>query len=198
MKIEQAIEELNKVKKRNFSQSYDLVISIRNIDLKKPENRFSKEVFLPHGRGKEIEVGIISDSIPNAVLDKGALNSIDKKKIREITSKYEFFVCEAPLMPLVGKVLGRYLAPKGRMPKMLPPGRDHKPVIEELKKSVRIRVRDSPTIQVAVGTEKMPPEQIKENVRKVVDELKKTLPGKATIKDAYIKLTMTPAIRIEV
>ena len=72
MKIEQALEELNKVKKRNFSQSYDLVISIRNIDLKKPENRFSKEVFLPHGRGKEIEVGIISDSIPNAALDKNS------------------------------------------------------------------------------------------------------------------------------
>src|SRR3989344_2423185 len=79
MKIEQAIEELKKSKKRNFSQTYDMIVILRNLDLKKPENRFSKEVLLPHGRGKDVEVGIISDSIPQAILNKDSLNNIDKK-----------------------------------------------------------------------------------------------------------------------
>ena len=36
-------------KPRNFTQSVDVVITIKDLDVKKPENRIEEEVFLPNG-----------------------------------------------------------------------------------------------------------------------------------------------------
>lgn len=198
MKLDEALKALSEAPKRNFVQSYDLIVALKNIDLKKPENKFSKDIILPHGRGKEINVGIISDKIEGA-LTKTDVETIDKKGVRELTKKYEFFLCEAPLMPLVGKTLGKYLGPKGKMPKLLPPNTDPAAMVEEAKKSVRIRVRDSPVVQVAVGTEAMTQSQVKENVEKVMEELKKTLPkGVSQIKVVMLKLTMNKPVKVDV
>jgi len=86
--------------------------------------------------------------------------------------------------------LGRYLGPTGKMPKPLPPGADPKIVAEGLSKSVRIRIKDSPNIQCAVGTESMSNEQILDNSKRVIEEIKKALPAKAQVRNAYFKLTM--------
>jgi large subunit ribosomal protein L1 len=141
MRLDEAIKQLRESKKRKFSQTFDLIINLGNIDLKKPENKFSKNIILPHGRGKDIGVSIISDRIANAIT-KIELEKMSKDKIKELVDKHEFFICEAPLMPLVGKILGRYLGPKGKMPTILPPGADPKKLVEDAKKSVRIKVRD--------------------------------------------------------
>ncbi|MEM7819547.1 MAG: 50S ribosomal protein L1 [Candidatus Aenigmatarchaeota archaeon] len=184
-------------KKRNFIQSFDLIVTLKNIDTKKPENKFSKDLILPHGRGKDIKICIISE---NGDIKRSDIEELgtNKKKAKELAKKYDFFVCEAPLMPLVGKILGKYLAPKNKMPKLLPPGKDLKSVIDEIKNTVRIRLRDSPTIQVSVGTEKMEDNQIRDNIEKVLEEIKKSLPQKAQIKNIYIKLTMSKPVRIGV
>ena len=198
MKIDEALQHLSGSPKRGFVQSYDLVVTLKNIDLKKPENKFSKDVVLPNGRGKDVNVCIISDRIEGA-LTKTDVETIDKKRIRELTKKYEFFLCEAPLMPLVGKILGKYLGPKGKMPKLLPPNTDPASLVAEAKKSVRVRVRDSPVIQIIVGTESMPQNQVKENVEKVLEEIKKTLPkGVSQIRMDMIKLTMNKPVKLDV
>lgn len=200
MKIDDALKYLREnSKQRKFAQSVDLIINLKNIDLKKPENKFSKEVLLPNGRGKEISVGIISDKISGAVT-KTDIETFekDKKKLKQFTKQYDFTIAEAPLMPLVGKVLGRYLAPRGKMPKLLPPGRNPQMMVDELKNSVRIRVRDSPTIQVLAGSEEMSDAQLKENIDKILDEVSKSLPkGKNQVKDIHIKMTMGKPVKID-
>lgn len=196
MKIEDAVQKLTESKKRKFVQTVDLIINLKNIDLKKPENKISKDIILPHGRGKKIEVGIISDRIKDAI-HKSDIEALSGKAVKEFTEKYDFFICEAPLMPLVGKVLGRYLGPKGKMPKLLPPNAEPEPMIEDANKSIKINVRESPVIHLIVGSESMKPEQIKENVEKTVDELVKALPkGKSQIKSIYLKLTMGKPVRL--
>jgi len=195
-KIDEAISEISE-RKRKFVQNFDLLVNLKNIDLKKPENKFSKNIILPYGKGKDVEIAVISDSVPNAVNKKDIENlGKDKSKLREFIKKYEFFLCEAPLMPLVGKVLGRYLGPKGKMPIILPPGKDPDQMTEELKNSVRISIRDSPTIHVSVGREDMNPNNVKENIERVLEEIKKSLPPKVQIKNVYLKLTMSNPVRI--
>lgn len=199
--IEESIKYLREnSQKREFEQTFDLIVNIRNIDLKKTENKFSKDVVLPHGTGKGVEVGIISDSIPDAALKKDDIEKVasDKSAMKNIMKKYEFFVCEAPLMPLVGKTLGKFLGPKGKMPKLLPPGSNYKNIVEETKKSVRIRLRDSPTVQTRVGSDKMKDEEIKENVIKVMEEIRKSIPPKAQIRSIYFKMTMSKPVKLEV
>lgn len=199
--IEESIKYLREnSQKREFEQTFDMAVNIRNIDLKKTENKFSKDVILPCGRGKSVEVGIISDSIPEAALKKADIEKAasDKAAMKNIMKKYEFFVCEAQLMPLVGKTLGKFLGPKGKMPKLLPPGSDHINIVEETKKSVRIRLRDSPTIQTCVGSENMKDAEIKENVIKVMEEIRKSIPPKAQIRSVYFKMTMSKPVKLEV
>ena len=196
-KIEDALKHLRTYEKRKFSQSLDLNFTIKNIDLKRPENKFSKEVVLPHGRGKGVEVCIISEA---AGFGKSELDEMskDKQKMKAFSKKYDFFLCEAPLMPVVGKVLGRYLAPKGRMPKLIQSGKDPASLIDETKKTVRIRLRDSPSIQVIVGTESMTDQQLKENAEKIIEEVKKALPGKSQIRNVYLKFTMSRPVKLKV
>lgn len=196
MDLTQAIEQLMSSEKRKFTQSFDLVANLANIDLKKPENKFSKEIVLPHGRGKDVKVAIISDSLKGGIT-KSDIERMDKKTMKQMTRQYEFFLCEAPLMPLVGKVMGRYLGPKGKMPKLLVPGRNPESAVNEAKNSVRIKLRDLPVVHVYVGNENMDPRHIEENAVHVINEVKKALPPKARIKNVYMKLTMSKPIKID-
>ncbi|MBI5060881.1 MAG: 50S ribosomal protein L1 [Candidatus Aenigmarchaeota archaeon] len=194
--------------KRSFVQSFDVAVNISNIDLKKPENKISKEIILPHARSKKMRVCIISDNIKNlsvdgaevTVLGKSAVTDFESNKnaAKKFSATYDFFIAEAALMPLVGKVLGRHLGPRGKMPKLLPPGRNPENFVKEAESSVRLRIKDSPVIHCVVGDEKMSDEQINENIEKVVDEVKKALPGKSQIKNVYLKLTMGMALKLGV
>ncbi len=196
MKLDESLKALREVSRRNFNQSFDIIVNLKNIDLKKPENKFSKDIILPHGRGKDVNVAVISDSIPDSIT-KRDIEGISKQEIRNLVKKYEFFLCEAPLMPLVGKVLGRYLGPKGKMPKLITGNVDV--LTRDAKKSVRIRVRDSPVIHVVVGSEDMKDAEIKENVERLLEDVVKILPkGQSQIKNVYIKLTMSKPVKIDV
>lgn len=198
MHLEEALTQLTQQNKRNFFQSFDLIITLKNLDLKKPENKFSKDVLLPHGRGKDVEVGIISDRLDGAIT-KADIERLSKKEIKHLSKKYTFFLCEAPLMPLVGKVLGRYLGPRGKMPRLLPPNQNVDSLANEMKRSIRVNVSTSLMIQVTVGTEKMSIDQIKENIFHTVEEVKKSLPkGESQIKNILVKLTMSKPIKVEI
>jgi large subunit ribosomal protein L1 len=186
-------------KKRNFSQSFDLIFNLKNIDLRKPENKFSKDISLPHGRGKDVKIGVISDRIKDAIT-KNDIDGFSKKETKKLVRQYDFFLCEVPLMPFVGKKLGRFLAPIGKMPSPIPPNIPNiAPVIESKKKATRIRLRDAPTIQVIAGSEGMDSNHVEENINFVIGEVEKNLPkGKNQIRNVYLKMTMGKAIKLDV
>ncbi len=203
MPLEEAIKwaRANSEKKK-FVQTFDLSVNIKNIDMKKPDSKITKEVVLPHGTGAEAKVCVISDSVKNfePVVGKTDINSMeaDKKGAKLFCRSYDFYLAEAPLMPLVGKVLGKYLAPKGKMPKLLPPNADPNKIAEGMKNSVRLKMKDSPVIHAPVGREDMSDEQIRDNAARVIEEIKKSLPGKAQVRNGYIKLTMGKAAKVEI
>ena len=60
MELKEALKQIREYKPRNFSQTIELIVTLRNIDLRKPENRIVREVVLPHGRGKKAKVCFIS------------------------------------------------------------------------------------------------------------------------------------------
>lgn len=200
VKIEEAIAEIRNQSKKKFIQTLDLNVNLANIDTKKPENRFSKEVMLPHGRGKEVTVGIISDTIENSIT-KTDLEELtkDMKKTRALINKYDYFLCEAPLMVTVGKVLGKYLGPRGKMPSPLPPKAPVEAIVNNLKKSVTVRLADSLAINVPIGVETMKDEELKDNAIAVINLVKSSLPkGADQIKNISIKTTMGKPVKFNV
>ncbi|MHA1742868.1 MAG: 50S ribosomal protein L1 [Candidatus Heimdallarchaeota archaeon] len=203
-KILAAIKELReKSKKRNFVQSFDLIVSLKEIDVKKPENRFTEDVILPKGRGEDAEVVVFSDSVKDVgckVLTSEDLSKLakDKRSAKKLVASTDFFLAEAKLMPVIGKALGMYLAPRGKMPKVFVGG-DVKKLVDNCKKSVKVKIKDSPVVQCLVGKENMKDEDVVENVKEVIKFLEGKLPkGKHNIKKILLKLTMGKPVEIEV
>ena len=193
--------------KRNFKESVDLAINLRDVDLSVPKNRIQEDIVLPHGRGKALRVCVIGSAelaakakdLADLVITPDELGKIadDRKQAKKVASQVDYFIAEAPLMPQIGKRLGIVLAPRGKMPKPIPPGADPAPMIESLKKTVSVRTKDRKTFQAAVGTVDMTPEELAENIdailKRVTSKLEK---GKMNIDSAYVKTTMGPAEKV--
>lgn len=200
--IEKSLSELKNSGKRNFVQSIDLIVSLKGIDLKKQESKFSEDFVLPHGGGEESTVAVFSDSLSNLGCDILTTADIqrfagNKRDARKLADGTDFFLSEAPLMPLIGKAFGQILAPRGKMPKVIVG--DARMLVENCKKSVRVAVKNSPVIQCLVGKEDMDMKKIAENVESVLKFLETKLPrGRQNIGKVLVKLTMSKPVKIEV
>lgn len=195
-------------KPRNFTQSVDVVITIKDLDVKKPENRIDEEVLLPNGRGKDVKIAFIADGelalqAKNAgadlVINKGELEEMgkDRKGAKKIANRHDFFVAQADMMPLVGRFLGPVLGPRKKMPKPVPATIKPEPIMERLKSTVKVRIKDQPVIQALVGTQDMDDELIAANIESVLAVLDQKLEkGRSQIKSMYVKTTMGPVTRV--
>lgn len=204
MKIKEAIKELRaKSKKRNFLQRLDLIINLKEFDPNKPENKFDEIFKLPHGTGKPTRITIFhSENIKvdnYRVIDQNHIEKLEKnkKELKNIIKNTDFFLAEPKLMPIVGKYLGKYLAPKGLMPK--PIIGDVNTIIKSMEGSIRLSIKKHPIIQTVVGIENMKDEEIEDNINAIIEFLRVKLPkGKNNIKNIYLKFTMSTPVKIEV
>jgi large subunit ribosomal protein L1 len=207
--IEEAVKKvLEESKPRNFTQSIDVVITINDLDVNKPENRLDEEVLLPNGRGKDVTVAFIAEGELAYQADKaGADIVIDKERLEELgknrpeakklANSYDFFVAQSDLMPTVGRFLGPVLGPRKKMPKPIPASANPEVILGRLKSTVKIRVKDQPLIQSIVGSEDMTEAQIAENIDAIIDVLDRNLEqGSKQIKAMYLKTTMGPVTRV--
>lgn len=201
--IDSVKEAREKAAKRKFKQSIDLCIALRSLDLNKPENKINMDVHLPAGRGKDIKTCVITDITSTEglgvhTITKNQLNTLDKKAVKKLAKEYDYFLGEVSLMAVVGKIMGQVLGPRGKMPKPFPPKANIAGMIQSAKTNVPIRVTKVPTIQVSVGHEEMKDEEIEENIKSVLTAVEKKLPkGRQQMANAYVKLTMGPAIKLK-
>ena len=201
--LEQIKETNEKSKKRNFTQRYDLIVNLKDLDLKKPENKIDEIFLLPKGTGKDSLIILFSDSNQKIegckIIKSTEIEELEKNKknLKKLIESTKFFLSEPKLMPTVGKYLGKYLAPRGLMPK--PVIGDLEKMINHSKKGIRIIVDKQPIIHTIVGSEKMNEKDVEENIRAFLAFLEKRLPkGKNNIKNVYLKLTMGKPIKLEV
>lgn len=205
------IETVKKVvedsKQRNFEESIDIAFNLKDIDLSVPKNRVELEVVLPKGRGKDVKVAVFGGAemalkakkVADLVIQPEDLEDLadDKKKAKEIARIYGFFVAEAPLMPVIGKRLGMVLAPRGKMPRPIPPGADPSSLINGLRNTVRIRSRDKRTFHAPVGTKSMSVEDLAENIDEVLKRVVGVLDrGKLNLASVHLKTTMGSSVRL--
>jgi len=209
--IKAALKEMReKTRKRNFTQSVELIINLRDVDVKKPENRIQESIELPHALDKKVEVCVIADGDmalqarragADLVLESADVEGLmnDKKRQRELAKRIDSFIAAAPLMPLVGRVLGPILGPRGKMPTPVPPTADIKEIIERNRRIIRVRARDQPVIHCRVGTESMPDDEIAENIQTVIRRIAgKLRRGIKNIDSIYVKMTMGPSVKISI
>lgn len=195
-------------KERKFQESVDLAINLKGVDLSQPKNRIEEEILLPKGRGKAIKVGVFgsgelaekSKGVADIVIGPEQIEEFadNKREARKLVGGYNFFIAEAPLMPVIGKRLGAVLGPRGKMPKPIPPGADPTGMINSLKNTIRIRSKDKKTFHTMVGTKDMNPGDLEANIRAVVTRVTSKLEqGENNIASIYLKTTMGPAVRLK-
>ena len=204
--VETVRKAIESAPERKFKESVEVSINLRDIDLSVPKNRLDEEVVLPKGRGKKIKVCVFGSG-EMAVKARNAADLIiqpqeiesyagDKKKAKQLAEECDFFIAEAPLMPVIGKRLGIVLGPRGKMPRPVPPGSDPTPIINSMRNTVKVRSRDKRTFHAPFGTRDMPPEDLADNLdflmRRVLGKLER---GRFNIRSAFVKTTMGPAVR---
>jgi large subunit ribosomal protein L1 len=207
--IQKALEELRKnKKKRNFNESLELIIKLKDLDLKKPENRINQTIILPHDIGKSVKVCVIAtgqlalkskEANADLVIGKDQLTELgnNKKAARKLQQEYGFFIAEAPLMPLVGKTIGPTLGPRGKMPTPINPNAPIADVIGQARRTVKIRVRDQPVIQCRIGVDDMSDDNLSENIQAIFSSIEGKLErGVRNISEILIKTTMHEPVNL--
>ncbi|RLG11066.1 hypothetical protein DRN73_06305 [Candidatus Pacearchaeota archaeon] len=202
--LAKALSELRKSKERKFNQTVDLIINLQKYDVKKtPVNVF---INIPHKiKDKKIAGFLeVKNKDIDTILPEEFKKYADKKNLKELVKKYDFFISQASLMPKVASVFGKVLGPAGKMPNPqlgIILNADEK-TIEDLKKkienSIKLRVKES-SIKLAIGKQSMKDNEIIENIITVYNAVLKALPrDKENIKNIEIKFTMTKPQKIKV
>ncbi|MCW4028793.1 MAG: 50S ribosomal protein L1 [Candidatus Bathyarchaeota archaeon] len=208
--ISEAIKQAKtKAGEKKFNQTVDLILDIVEIDMKAPEGKIQEVVELPHDTGKPNSICVIAsgefalkakNAQADRVIERADLESLTgkKKELRKVATDYDVFIAEAPLMPLVGRILGPVLGPRGKMPIPVPPNADITPLLAKHRKTVVVRMRNQPIIQVPVGSQQMKDEDLTENTMAVLRVLDTKLKrGLKNVKYAFIKTSMGEPVKIK-
>ncbi len=209
--FEEAVKEaIQESKPRNFTQSVDLMINLKDVDLANPDNRIKEEVILPNGRGKDVKVGLFGketfrmkgdEAGVDVTIDKENAEDMDNKEKKRVATGNDHFIAQADLMPMIGREWGKVLGPRGKMPDPMPPTvseSDLKKKIKDLRDTIRIDSGEDPVVHAAVGTEDMDPEDIAMNSERVLESVMNNYEmGETRIGTVYVKTTMGPTVEVK-
>lgn len=209
-KIKKAREQS---KKRNFSQSFDLIINLKLIDLKKEGQKVDDFFVLPKPLGKKIKVCAFFDqqllanarTVCDKVITKEEIPQLakNKKELKKLADSYDFFIAQADLMVPVAATFGKILGGKGKMPNpkagcVIPGNANIAAVYDKLQKTRRLITKNELAVKCMLGVEKNSDEDIAENAAAVYNRVVSLLPqGEGQIKKVSIKLTMGEPVRVK-
>jgi large subunit ribosomal protein L1 len=194
--------------KRKFKQSVELILSFKGIDPKKPQQRISGEVTLPHGCGEQKKICAFAEKElavrareagADAVLgmEEATRLASNKKEAKKLAEEFDFFLVQADMMTSIAKLFGKFLGPRGKVPRPLPPA-GLPELFAKLRKTVAFRMKDQPMLSVKIGKEDMTEEQLAENAEAVLKSIEpKLAKGLSQLKSAYVKLSMGRPQRVE-
>lgn len=207
--ILQALEEVRKKsEKRKFSQNVDLIVNLKDIDLKTPGNRINELIELPHAPKPTVKITVFASGNMALIAEKAGADNIlgredierlakSKKDAKKLAKNTDFFLADTSLMATVGKLLGAILGPRGKMPTPVPPNASIDIIINKHRKSSRVRIREQLNLQIGIGKEEMDNEVLADNIQATISLLERRLiKGSQNIRSIYIKTTMGPLTKI--
>ncbi len=198
---------LDEAPPRQFRETVDLAVNLRDLDLNDPSQRVDESVVLPAGTGQETQIVVFAsgetalraEDVADEVLDGDDLEELgdDTDAAKDLADETDFFVAEASLMQDIGRYLGTVLGPRGKMPTPLQPDDDVVETVDRMKNTVQLRSRDRRTFHTRVGAEDMDPDEIATNVDVIVRRLEASLEkGPLNIDSMYVKTTMGPSVEV--
>ena len=173
--LNEALELLEGLKRGSFDETVELHLNTLNSGI-------SGSVVLPNGTGKKTRV-VIADDKTIAEIEKGVIN-------------FDILVAHPSMMPKLAKV-AKVLGPRGLMPN--PKNGTVNPNPEEVVKKyeggqVNFKTEaKSPILHLTVGKMSFGASKLEENIKVMLNAVKKS-----NIKNATLKSTMSPGIKVRV
>lgn len=208
--IQKALEEIKKQPKKKFSQSYDLIINLKSIDIK--TNPIDILAVLPCPKGNKVKIAAFVDQELVEQANKFCDLTIrenefpkyqaDKKLAKKLAEHYDYFIAQMNIMPKLAAVFGKALGTRGKMPNpklgcVVPPNANLELLVKKLNQSARLSAKKATNIQCLVGKENQPDKEIVENVLAAYNQLVKGLPQEfQNIKSVMLKTTMGKPVKV--
>lgn len=199
------IKELRNInQKRKFDQTLDLLINLKNFDIRR-EN-VNALVMLPYIFKKKRICAFFENPsiIPTYTITKKEMDRLDEKSIKEFAKDYDLFIASAKLMSFIATKFGKTLGPLGKMPDpkigaVLLNENDEtiESAIKKLSSGIKVKVKEA-SIKIPIGKESMPDEQIAENAKAVFNKVIEVLPRKKeNIRSVMLKFTMSKPLKVK-
>ncbi len=196
-------------KDRKFKQALELIMVFKDIDVKKGFS-INETIQLPKQTSTPATVCVMAsgdmglkakEAKADKVIDNDDLDKLgaNKRESRKFINKYDFFLADTKLMPVVGKVLGQLLGPRGKMPTPVPFNAPIDSFLERFRSSIRVKVKSSLATSCKIGDESMEDADLAANAHAVIRAVEKILPiGDKNIKRILVKTTMGKVIKEQI
>ncbi|MFC1648495.1 50S ribosomal protein L1 [Nanoarchaeota archaeon] len=195
--------------KRNFNQTVEMIISLKDMDMNKPEQQL--DFFITTSKSLGIKRSVCAlvgpelkdeaKKVCDHVVNQSDFGKLKGPDVKKLAKKHDFFIAQANIMPQVATVFGRFLGPRGKMPNpkagsIVGPKAPLKPVYEKLQNTIRVSAKKSPVVQVIVGKEDMSDAELAQTAWFIYDQVIHKLPKEHNnVRDVYLKLTMGKSVK---
>lgn len=215
MNKESIIKTLEELKKnssqRKFTQSVELIINLKDVDVKKTDQTFELFLALPNDVGRTIKTCCLigpelkeqSKACDKVILQEEFRNyQGNKKAIRTLAGEYDYFIAQANIMADIAKTFGSILGPKRKMPNpkagcVVPPNANLGELVKRLKKTVKISDKLEPTIKCIVGKQDLDNEKLAENILLIHNTVTNSLAnGINNIRSVLLKFSMSKPMKV--
>ncbi|CAK9302355.1 unnamed protein product, partial [Gordionus sp. m RMFG-2023] len=193
-------------KKRNFVETVELQIALKNYDPQK-DKRFSGTIKVKYSPRPKFSICVLGDqqhcdeAKANGIpfMDAEALKKLNKNKklVKQLAKKYDAFLASDSLIKQIPRILGPGLNKAGKFPTVLTHGESMVAKSEEVKSTIKFQMKKVLCLALAIGNINMPQEELASNINLAINFLISLLKkGWQNIRALYIKSTMGPAQRL--
>ena len=171
--IADILDYSNNKKVRKFTETIELQIRLKGYNIAK-DKRFIGSIKLPHVIRPGLRIGIMGDKIhceqaqaigvPAYDLQTLTNFNKDKKTIKYWAKKHHLFLASETIIKNINKTLGPAFNKTGKFPAPIRSSDKVETAVDEVRKTIKFRLKKSVAFGVAVADVKMTPEQVYQNV----------------------------------
>jgi len=204
--VQQLLEYSTETKKRNFLETVELQIGLKNYDPQR-DKRFSGTVRLPVVPRPNMSICILGDQHDIDRAKHGGVDAMssddlkklnkNKKLIKKLARKYDAFVASDTLIKQIPRLLGPGLSKAGKFPTPVSHNEDLSAKINEVKSTIKFQLKKVLCMGVAVGNVGMTEDQLISNIMLAINYLVSLLKkGWQNVGSLTIKASMSPPKRV--
>ncbi|KAJ5975818.1 ribosomal protein L1-like protein [Penicillium waksmanii] len=200
--IQQLLEYSLNEKKRNFLETVELQIGLKNYDPQR-DKRFSGTIKLPNLPRPNMSICILGDQHD---LDRAKHHGIDamsvddlkklnknKKLIKKLARKYDAFLASEALIKQIPRLLGPGLSKAGKFPTPVSHADDLQKKVDDVKSTIKFQLKKVLCLGVAVGHVNLTEDELLANLMLAINYLVSLLKkGWQNVGSLVIKASMSP------